>query len=186
MQTKKEVSVHQGSLIRKACLYVRRSCMWVVCCSNCTWVRKKTNWLFTGNQNRILNPKTTNNLGTRGLRFNWEGGREGGREGERKNSVQQWKAESSFAGQWLPAAGGDWAWAVRTGSWLMPMCCDIFAAARLWRGRLLTTGHLSSRHPVVVGAGDVSWGSLRRVRRKRGRAPGPPSCVRVFISVSHL
>jgi hypothetical protein len=57
--------------------------MWVVCCSNCTWVRKKTNWLFTGNQNRILNPKTTNNLGTRGRRFNWEGGREGGREREK-------------------------------------------------------------------------------------------------------
>ena len=37
----------------------------------------------------------------------------------------------------------------------MRMCGDIFAAARLWRGRLLTTGHLSSRHPVVVGAGHV-------------------------------
>ncbi len=29
-------------------------------------------------------------------------------------------------------------------------CGDIFAAARLWRGRLLTTGRLSCRHPVVV------------------------------------
>ena len=46
----------------------------------------------------------------------------------------------------------------RTGSGPMRMCGDIFAAARLWRGRLLTTGHLSSRHPVVVGAGDVAWG----------------------------
>jgi hypothetical protein len=33
--------------------------------------------------------------------------------------------------------------AVRTGSGQMRMCGDIFAAARLWRGRLLTTGHLS-------------------------------------------
>jgi hypothetical protein len=41
----------------------------------------------------------------------------------------------------------------------MRMCGDIFGAARLWRGRLLTTGHLSSRHPVVMGAGDVAWGS---------------------------
>ena len=30
---------------------------------------------------------------------------------------------------------------------------DIFAAERLWRGRLLTTGHLSCRHPIVVCAG---------------------------------
>jgi hypothetical protein len=59
------------------------------------------------------------------------------------------------------------------------VCCDIFAAARLWRGRLLTTGHLSSRHPVVVGAGDVLWGSRRRGGGKRGRAPGvalPSAC----------
>jgi hypothetical protein len=34
---------------------------------------------------------------------------------------------------------------------------------------LLTTGHLSSRHPLVVGAGDVSWGSRPRGGRKRGR-----------------
>jgi len=40
------------------------------------------------------------------------------------------------------------------------MCDDIFAALRLWRDSLLTTGHLSSSHPVVVGAGDVAWGSL--------------------------
>jgi hypothetical protein len=44
----------------------------------------------------------------------------------------QWgAAESSFAGQWLPAAGGHGAWAVRTGSGPMRMCGDIFAAARL-------------------------------------------------------
>ena len=49
-----------------------------------------------------------------------------------------------------------------TGSGPMLMCGDIFVAATLWRGRLLTTGHLSSSHPVVVGAGDVLWGSLRR------------------------
>ena len=67
-------------------------------------------------------------------------------------------AESAPAGQRLPAAGGDRAWAARTGSGQMWMCGDIFAAARLWRGRLLTTGHLSSRHPVVVGAGDVVGG----------------------------
>jgi hypothetical protein len=96
-----------------------------------------------------------------------------------KNSVPQWGAESSLAWQWLPAAGGDGAWTVRTGSWPMRMCGDIFAAVQLWRGRLLTTGHLSSRHPVVVGAGNVSWGSLRQGGRKRGRAPGavlPSAC----------
>jgi hypothetical protein len=59
-------------------------------------------------------------------------------------------AESAPAGQRLPAAGGDRAWAARTGSWTMWMCCDIFAAPRLWRGSLLTTGHLSCSHPVVV------------------------------------
>jgi len=59
-------------------------------------------------------------------------------------------AESAPAGQRLPAAGGDRAWAARTGSGPMWMCGDIFAAARLWRGRLLTTGRLSCRHPVVV------------------------------------
>jgi hypothetical protein len=88
-----------------------------------------------------------------------------------QNSVPQWGAESSFAGQWLLAAGGDGAWTVRTGSGPMRMCGDIFAAARLWRGRFLTTGHLSSSCPVVVGAGDVAWGSRRRGGRKRGRAP---------------
>ena len=59
-------------------------------------------------------------------------------------------AESAPAGQRLPAAGGDRAWAARTGSGPMWMCCDIFAAASLWRGRLLTTGRLSCSHPVVV------------------------------------
>jgi hypothetical protein len=96
-----------------------------------------------------------------------------------ENSVPQWGAESSLAGQWLPATGGDWALVARTGSGQMRMCGYIFAAARLWRGRLLTTGHLSPRHPVVVGAGGVSWGSRRRGGRKRGRAPGgamPSAC----------
>jgi hypothetical protein len=106
----------------------------------------------------------------------------------RKNSVPQWGAESSLAGQWLRAAGGDGACAARTGSGPMWMCGDIFAAARLWRGRLLTTGHLSSRHSVVVGAGDVAWGSRRRGGPRRGRAPGAalPSACWVFSSVSHL
>jgi hypothetical protein len=44
------------------------------------------------------------------------------------NSVLQWGAESSLAGQWLPAAGGDGAWSARTGSWPMRMCGDIFFA----------------------------------------------------------
>jgi hypothetical protein len=34
----------------------------------------------------------------------------------KENSVPQWGAESSFAGQWLPAADGDGAWAVMTPS----------------------------------------------------------------------
>jgi hypothetical protein len=39
-------------------------------------------------------------------------------------------AEPSLAGQWLPPAGGDGAWAARTGSGPMLMCGDIFAASR--------------------------------------------------------
>jgi hypothetical protein len=73
-----------------------------------------------------------------------------------KNSVPQWGAESSLAGQWLPTASGDGAWSVRTGSGQMRMFYDIFAASQLRRGRLLMTGCLSARHPVVMGAGDVS------------------------------
>ena len=34
-------------------------------------------------------------------------------------------SESSLAGLWLPNAGGDGAWTVRTGSGPMWMCCDI-------------------------------------------------------------
>jgi hypothetical protein len=97
----------------------------------------------------------------------------------RTQTVLQWGAESSMAGQWLPAAGGDGAWAARTDSGPMRMCGDIFAAARLWRGRLMTTGHLSSCHPVIVGAGDVALGSRQRGGRRRGRAPGavlPSAC----------
>jgi len=44
------------------------------------------------------------------------------------NSVPQWGAESSLAGQWLPAAGWDGPWTARTGFGPMWMCCDIFAA----------------------------------------------------------
>jgi hypothetical protein len=87
-------------------------------------------------------------------------------------------ASSSFtSSHWRSFSGSPST--VRTGSGPMPMCCDIFAAARLWRGRLLTTGHLSSSHPVVVGAGDVAWGSQRWGVRKRGRAQGaalPSAC----------
>ncbi len=42
------------------------------------------------------------------------------------NSVQQSGAESSLARQWLPAAGGDGAWAARTGLGQIQMCGDIF------------------------------------------------------------
>jgi hypothetical protein len=50
------------------------------------------------------------------------------------------------------------------------------------------TGHLSSRHPVVVGAGDVSWGYLQLVWRRRGRDPGDTlqTVCGFFSSVSHL
>jgi len=76
----------------------------------------------------------------------------------------------------------DRAWSVSTGSGQMRMCGDILAVAPLWWGCLLTSGHLSSRHPVVVGAGDVlQWGSLRRGGRKRD-----DDGVRVFNSVSCL
>ena len=89
--------------------------------------------------------------------------------GYRRNSVLQWGAEPSLVGQWLPAAVGDGAWSVRTGSGLMLMCCDIFAAAQLWMDCLLTAGHLSSWLLVVVGAGDVLWGSLLLTSRKNFR-----------------
>jgi hypothetical protein len=36
----------------------------------------------------------------------------------------------------------------------------------------MTTGRLSPRHPVFVGAGGVEWGLLQRGGGKRGRAPG--------------
>ena len=104
-----------------------------------------------------------------------------------KKSVPQWGAESAPARRWLPAAGWDRAWAARTGSGPMRMCGDIFAAALLLRGRLLTTGRLSSSHPVVVCAGrgvkvDVSGRSVAWVCSGRSDA----ICVRVFSSVSHL
>ncbi len=96
-------------------------------------------------------------------------------------------AESAPAGLWLPAAGGDRAWEVRTGSGPMWMCGDIFAAEWLWRGRLLTTGHLSCLHPIVVCAGrgrklavagqSVAWACSGRCAA---------ICVQVFSSVSHL
>jgi hypothetical protein len=42
-QIRGAVSVHQGSLIRKARLYVRRACMYVVCCvENCTGMLTST------------------------------------------------------------------------------------------------------------------------------------------------
>jgi hypothetical protein len=69
----------------------------------------------------------------------------------------------------------------------MRMCGDIFAAAWLWRGRLLTTGRLSCQHPivvcvervgkVVVAGRSVAWACSGR---------DDAICVRVFSSVSHL
>ncbi len=96
-------------------------------------------------------------------------------------------AESSPARLWLPAAGGGRAWAARTGSGPMWMCGDILAAARLWRGRLLTTGRLSCRHPIIVCArrvGRVAVAGRSVAWACSGR--GAVICVRVFSSVSHL
>ena len=59
----------------------------------------------------------------------------------------------------------------------------IFAAALLWRGRLLTTGRLSCRHPVVVCAGRVgrvAVAGLSVAWACSGR--GAAICVRVFSS----
>ena len=91
-----------------------------------------------------------------------------------KNSVKtkfcsQWGAESSLSGLWVPAAGGDGTWAARTGSGPMRMCGDIFAAARLWRSRLLTTGHLSS--PILLSWVRGTW--------RGGRGGG--ACGRVGV-----
>ena len=53
----------------------------------------------------------------------------------------------------------------------MRMCGDIFAAARLWRGRLLTTGRLSCLHPIVVCVGRVVKDAVEG-GSVVGRAPG--------------
>ena len=58
---------------------------------------------------------------------------------------------------WLPVAGGGRSWVARTGSGPMRMGGDIFAAAMLWRGRLLTTGRLSCHHPITVSGRSVAW-----------------------------
>ena len=63
------------------------------------------------------------------------------------------KVRLADVNQWLSVAVWDRAWAARTVSGQMWMCGDIFAAARLWRGRLLTTGRLSCRHLIVVCVG---------------------------------
>jgi hypothetical protein len=49
-QIRGAVSVHQGSLIRKAPQYVWRACMDVVCCSDCTWMWSST----VGTQSRSM------------------------------------------------------------------------------------------------------------------------------------
>ncbi len=46
---------------------------------------------------------------------------------------------------------------------------------------MLTTGHLSSRHPVVVGAEDVTWGVMAAGLSSAGATPGqgpPPAAWR--------
>ena len=75
-----------------------------------------------------------------------------------ENSVPQWGAGSSLAGQWLPAAGGDGAWADTTGSGPMRMRGDIFAAARLWSGRLGPV--LASRAPSPPATAAAAWRGL--------------------------
>ena len=74
------------------------------------------------------------------------------------NSVPQWGAESPLAGLWLPAAGGDGAWAARTGSGPMRMC--------------------GGRGVGVAGAGRAeAWACSGR---------GAAICVRVFSSKSFV
>jgi hypothetical protein len=48
---------------------------------------------------------------------------------------------------------------------------DILVAARRWRVRLLTTGHLYSCHPVVVGGVRVVGGCLGGAGDGGGRFP---------------
>ncbi len=82
-------------------------------------------------------------------------------------NISPWYSDETWFLMFYPRLPGQWNYILcGYGS----MCSDIFAAARLWRGCLLTTGHLSSRHHVVMGPGDVSWGSLCRDGWKRGRA----------------
>jgi hypothetical protein len=94
-----------------------------------------------------------------------------------EQSVCVYEAVSDDVNLLWPGSGCQLQWG--TGSGPVRMCGDIFAAERLWRGSLLMTGHLSSSHPVVMGAGDVAWGSLRRGGGRCGRAPGvamPSAC----------
>ena len=46
-----------------------------------------------------------------------------------REAMASLEPEPSLAGQWLPAAGGDGAWAARTGSGQMLMRGDIIAAS---------------------------------------------------------
>ena len=68
----------------------------------------------------------------------------------------------------------------------MLMCGDILAAARLWRGRLLTTGRLSCRHPIIVCARRVGRVAVAGLSTWACSGRGAAICVRVFSSVSHL
>jgi hypothetical protein len=62
----------------------------------------------------------------------------------------------------------------------MLMRDDIFAASR-WRGRLLTTGHLPSRHPVVVGTGRVVGGCGDGAGGVGGGSRARPAAGRVAL-----
>jgi hypothetical protein len=90
-----------------------------------------------------------------------------------ENSVTQWGAETSLAWQWLPAAGGDGAWAARTGSGPMLMRGDIFAASHGGGAGPVTDDRASAFPAFLLWlAGGVSWEVAVAGRAAAGAGPG--------------
>jgi len=105
-----------------------------------------------------------------------------------ENSVLQWGDLNLLLLSVTVYFRQDGTWVVKTDSWTMWMSCDIFVTDWLWRGCLLTTGHLSKwnlnfvsvrtikegsspSHPVVVDTWDMLWVLLQRDCWKSGCAP---------------
>ena len=99
-------------------------------------------------------------------------------------------AESAPASRWVPAAGGDRAWAVRTGSGPMRMCGDIFCCSATVEGPF-ADDRTSVFPPSCCrgcGCGGRGVGVAEAGRASAWESSGRVTTifVRVFNSVSHL